>query len=55
MYLLEKPTKADFYAIYDWKKNEANHEPFTCRPVKEIGSIDEYLARLKHGWLCRGT
>ena len=50
LYLLEKPTKSDFYAIYNWKKNETNHEYFTCRPVKDVGSADEYFNRIE-AWM----
>ncbi len=50
MYLLEKPARPDFSTIYNWKKNEANHGYFTCRPVKEIGSVDEYIDKLE-AWM----
>ncbi len=34
-----KPTDQDLiFTFYEWEKNEAHRERYTCRPVKEIGS-----------------
>lgn len=34
--------------LYQWQCNEKHREDYTCRPVKEIPSYDEYLVFIKN-------
>jgi [ribosomal protein S5]-alanine N-acetyltransferase len=43
-------TYDDVGIIYGWKQLEKNHECYTCRPVKPIGSIESYTAGIR-SWL----
>jgi [ribosomal protein S5]-alanine N-acetyltransferase len=40
----------DINIVYKWKVREKNHENYTCRPVKKVGTIEEYNININN-WL----
>lgn len=49
-YELVRPDSGQLRALYGWKAREPRREHFTCRPVKPLGTFDEYADKLR-SWL----
>jgi len=37
-----------FELLYNWNLKEENRDHHTCRPLKEMGSLTEYIEAMKH-------